>query len=249
MFDDDFKRHVEAHFREQRLFNLLILRGYLTMTDALNRLTASTNALIDQSAATDAELSAVVTEMQTLANAMTSADDSAALNALADKIDASRGNSKTASDAAAAALASITAGAGNDTNVGGQGSDTIVSGAGDDSLNGGNGGDAIVTPPVAVVSTAPEHTDGSGADTVVVTDHPNGDVLVTPVTSTDPLGAGDVVVDPTTGVPTAADPASGVTLGETTVATDATTTAADLAASDPSAVVSAPAPAQEDPNA
>lgn len=142
-----------------------------------------------------------------------------------------------------------------DTNTGGQGSDTVApTDGGTATPTGGAGDDTITAAPVAVVSTDPtiiQQVPGDTAPTaVIVTDHPNGDVLVTPVTGGDhtDLGAGDVAVDPTTGVPSV-EAGSGVTLGDTAPATnqDATSSAADLAASDPTAVVSAPVEPTSDP--
>lgn len=140
-----------------------------------------------------------------------------------------------------------------DTNAGGAGNDSLGGGAdsqdggaGQDSAGGGAGSDVIATEaPVAVASSDPSVvsqtvTDDSSHTAVIVTDHPeNGTTLVTPVLSGNP-DAGSISVDTETGAPVA-DPASGVTLGETIVANDETPTAAALAEANPSAVVSAPA--------
>jgi hypothetical protein len=62
---------------------------------------------------------------------------------------------------------------------------------------------AVVTDDPAIV--AQTVTDTSTHDSVIVTDHPDGSQLVTPVLSiADNIAVGDVVVDPATATPTAA---------------------------------------------
>lgn len=146
-----------------------------------------------------------------------------------------------------------------DTNTGSDSNSSIAGGAGNDSIDGGSGNDSIDpnaaaqqngstgegVGAVAVVSSDPSVvsqtvTDDSTHTSVILTDHPTDQTtLVTPVLSGTP-DAGSISVDATSGAPVA-DPASGVTLGETTVASDETPTAAALAEANPSAVVSAPA--------
>jgi Ca2+-binding RTX toxin-like protein len=137
---DRFERYVEGRFDRLELFFTLAIRGFLTMSDALNRLTTSVAALAAQVDANDTELAAVAQEVRDMASG---SDDSDALNALADKIDASRGNLKTAADAASDALTAHQAGGGDTTQAGGAGDDTVNAGGGTDTLIGGQGDDTL----------------------------------------------------------------------------------------------------------
>ncbi len=129
--------NIEIFFGRHEEFQKLLIRGFLHMTQALDRLTASVSALTDQVDANDTELSSLADEIRSM-TASNVTDDQ--LNALADKLDASRSNLKTAADAAADALENHQ----NDTTTAPAGGDTTVAGQpGDDSVNGGNGDDTI----------------------------------------------------------------------------------------------------------
>jgi hypothetical protein len=108
---------------------------------------------------------------------------------------------------------------------------------------------AAPAPPVAVISTDSAH-GASVVTPVIVTDHPtNGTTLVTPIMPDPTTGevvipaAGDVTVDPATGVPAAVqDGQPAATLGATIAIVDPTVpTAAEHAATNPADIVTAPA--------
>jgi hypothetical protein len=118
----DFERFVEGRFERLELFMALMIRGFHKMTTGFDRLTQSVGALGDQIDANDTELSTLAQEIRDMRGSTVTDDQ---LNALADKLDASRGNLKTAADAAADALAAHTGGD-TTTATGGGGADSVT---------------------------------------------------------------------------------------------------------------------------
>lgn len=80
------------------LIAFTLRKGHSRMTAALDRLTASVDALVTQVATTDTELAAIADAIRNRAPPV--GDDSDALNALADRIDAARGDLSAAATAA-----------------------------------------------------------------------------------------------------------------------------------------------------
>lgn len=77
------------------------------MSEALTRLTASVGALVDQLTENNAELTAVADALRSISGQPSvNPEDTAALNALADRLDAATDTAKAAADAAASAMPS-----------------------------------------------------------------------------------------------------------------------------------------------